>query len=777
MAQAQVVDRGELPHALTRLIGREADIADLVAMLTNPGGRLITLTGPGGIGKTRLALEAAHGAADAYPDGVVFVPLAPLGDPALVLPTIARRLGIRDAAGQSIHDHLAAILSGSRTLLLLDNLEHLLGAAPDLVWLLERSPGVALLATSRAPLRIRGEREYAVQALALPESAELSHLSGNAAVQLFAERAESVNAGFSLDAETAPVIGDICRRLDGLPLAIELAAARTRVLAPAAMLARLDHRLPLLVGGARDLPDRLRTMRDAIAWSYDLLPPEQQRLFNRLSVFTGSFALHEAELIAAERTPDSGPGGDVLDQLSGLVDNSLLRHVGQGSEPRYVMLETIREFGQENLEASGEATDCRDRHADILLALAEAAALRLHGAERTLWLERLDLSHGNLRAALGWLISRQDAARALRMTAALWQFWWWRSHLAEGRHWLEQALEVPRAGEQREALAASLTGCGALAETLGDYEAAETSHARAAAVWSEIGNRRGLAVSLLFRWLVAFNAEDYAGMTALSSESLRLFRELEEPWGTAMSLMEQGVMAMRRQDNQAAEALLTEAIAGFQQINDRWGAAISQGVLGNVATDERDYARSFELLKESLTSLLVLNDLWGVATILPASARLAHELREREWAVRISGAIVHLHASMGAPLKVPFRDRFEQGLAYARRALGEEKFAAAWEAGQAMSPRQAVEDAITMPASLGGASSAPANAADEIAIPLSPREREVLRLIPGRTAREIGETLFISESTVRTHIENILNKLGARNQKELIAMIYERELI
>jgi DNA-binding CsgD family transcriptional regulator len=441
------------------------------------------------------------------------------------------------------------------------------------------------------------------------------------------------------------------------------------------------------------------------------------------------------------------------------------------------MLETVREFGWENLQAGDEATHCRNRHADIFLALAEAAALRLHGAERTLWLERLDLSHGNLRAALGWLIERQDTAKALRLTASLWQFWWWRSHLAEGLQWTEQAAALPGAEMEQESLAATLTGSGALAETLGDYEAAEAYHARAVSIWTAAGNIKGLAISLLFRWLVAFNAEDHESMAALSSESLRLFREIDDPWGIAMSLMEQGVMAMRQRDIQTAELVLGEAIARFQRIGDRWGAAISRGVLANVATEQRDYPRAFALLKEGLTGLLVLNDLWGVATVLPASARLAGDLREWEWAARISGAIARLHATMGAPLKVPFRVRFDQTLAEARRALGEQRFTAAWESGQEMTPKQAVEEAIKTPPSLGGSPGESHGSDDVIAIPLSPREREVLRLIPGRTAREIGETLFISESTVRTHIENILGKLGARNQKELIAMIYERRLI
>jgi non-specific serine/threonine protein kinase len=569
-------------------------------------------------------------------------------------------------------------------------------------------------------------------------------------------------------------VAEVCRRLDGIPLAIELAAARVKVLPPDALLARLDRRLPLLTGGPRDLPDRLRTMRDAIGWSYDLLDSDQQSLFRRLCVFTGGFTLHEAQSLIGRQDGDHHA---VLDGLAGLVDASLLRQVEREGEPRFQILETLREFGLEQLQGTGEYDEVQLTHSDLFLTFAEAATTRLRGAERTTWLERLERAHGNLRAALAWSMEQQDPDRALRLAGALWQFWWWRAHLAEGRQWLERALALPGAEGYPQPRARVLTGLGALAETQGDYAAAEQYHEAAERAWLETGDMRGLAVSLLFRWLVAFNADDQERMAALSTESLRLFRDLNDPWGIAMSQMEQGVMAMRRQDHTAAEQVLAVGITGFTGINDQWGVAICEGVLANVATDQGDYPRAAGLLTSSLTTLLLLNDLWGVATVLPAAARMAGEQGQFEWAVRLSGAIARMHETMGAPLKVPFRTRYEHNLTAARTALGEKRFEAAFAAGHVMTPEQAVEEALQSPAPVQDRAPLAAKQPVAAAIPLSPREREVLRLVPERTAREIGEELFISESTVRTHIENILNKLGLRNQKELIAYVYQHGLI
>jgi predicted ATPase/DNA-binding CsgD family transcriptional regulator len=787
-----VLHSPDFPAPTTNLIGREQELGAIAELFAENGVRLVTLTGPGGVGKTRLAVAIAEAVAGSFRNGVAFASLAPIRDPALVFATIAQAVNVRERAGRTPKEGLAGELSQRELLLILDNFETVSEAAADIAWLLGVTTGIRLLVTSRSRLQIRGEHEFVVQPLPLPPATETSHedLEQNPAVQLFLERAREVRPETELSDATAPAIAEICRRLDGLPLAIELAAARVKVLPPAALSARLDRRLPLLVGGPRDLPDRLRTMRAAIAWSYDLLLPDQQALFRHLSVFAGGFSQHEAESVVngvaesrqdgpdATSGPDPGPSDPppLIDGLSGLVDNSMIQQDELELEPSFRMLETLREFGSEELERQGELDLLRDRHADFFIGLAEAAMFRLRGAERTSWLDRLERAHDNTRAALTWLCERQDTARAIRLAGALWQFWWWRSHLAEGRQRLEQVLALPGASMQGDSWARVLTGAGALSETQGDYEAAESYHDRAVASWQKLGDDRGLATSLLFRWLVAFNAGDLERMAAHSSESLRLFTGLDDQWGIAMSYMEQGVEAMRREANDEADLSLAKGIAGFKAIEDRWGVAICNGVAGNVATNRKDYAGAARMLKESLSDLLLLDDLWGVATVMPASARLAMEQKAYEHGVRISGAIAGMHHTMGAPLKIPFRIRFEENLDRAKKALGEERFDRVFSEGHMMTPAEAVQTA-KIPIESGKAVIEP-SAFDALPFKLSPRELEVLRVhVRGLSAKEVGDELFISVSTVRTHIENIKNKFGVSTNREVIAYAFEHKLV
>ncbi len=454
-----------LPVPPTRLIGRETEVAAIAQLLAQDDVRLVTVTGPGGTGKTRLALEVAAGALGQYPDGVCFVDLSALTDPTLVVPTIAATLGVREVVGQPLLQTLSQVVRPKRMLLLLDNCEQVLAAAPDVAALLATSPRLAVLATSRASLRIRGEHEVPLLPLPVPAADRLPPLEALAqvpAVALFVDLASASRPDFALTAENATAVAAICQRLDGLPLAIELAAARVKVLPPAALLARLEQRLPLLTGGGRDLPARQRTMRDAIAWSYDLLAPEEQALFRHLAVFAGGFTLAAAEAVAA-------PDGTlpVLEGVVALVEQSLLRQMpGTDDEPRYQMLETVREFALEQLAASGDEAALREVHAAYFLALSEQARPHLAGAQQRTWLRRLEVEHPNLRAALEALDASREHETQLRLAANLWHFWSIHAHFAEGRVHLERALvhAVTPTTDRAEAL----LGAGGLAFGQGD---------------------------------------------------------------------------------------------------------------------------------------------------------------------------------------------------------------------------------------------------------------------------------------------------------------------
>ena len=762
------------PIPPTPLVGREREVSEVRALLEQPGVRLVTLTGPGGIGKTRIAFEVGQQLLAPYEGMVQVVLLDSLDDPELLLSYIAQVLEIPEGGRGAQRAAIVEALSGAPRLLILDNFERLATAAPDVAWLLANVEGLTLLVSSRARLRIQGETEIVIPPLPLPGDDDPP--GGNAAVTLFLQHARAVVPTMSLDGPNGPAIVAICRQLDGVPLAIELAAARSKVLPPEAILARLDRRLPLLTRGPRDLPVRLRTMRNAINWSYELLAPAEQAFFLRLCVFSGSFTLLEAQAIGADfdaATSANEPEIVAIDMLGVLADNSLIRQHEHTGEPRFTMLETIREFGLEELEQRGELSITRDRHADYFIELAEAAFQRLRGADRLPWLLRLGEAQDNLRTALTWLCQTADAPRAVQLAGALWRFWWWRSQPVEGRPLLEQAIGLPGAADQGARYARALTGCGALAETMGDYAIAAEYHETALVVWSALDERAELAHALLFRWLVALNVDDVDRMSALAMESLRLFRELDDPWGVATSLLELGVVAMLRGELAEGERVLREAIADFASLSDAWGVAMSDGVLGNIRTASGDYAGAVTYLERSLRNLAALDDPWGVATVLLSLARTEAAQGHFEQTVRISGSIQSLHASVGALVKIPFRERYQHNLQVAERRLGRERFAELLAEGSALTPAEAVTAAFesaqipTTPGQRG---------VDPFSV-LTPREREVLRLVPGHTAKEIGDALFISESTVRTHIEHILGKLGLRNQKELVAALYDKDVL
>jgi predicted ATPase/DNA-binding CsgD family transcriptional regulator len=823
----------DLPVPATALFGREAEVAAVRDLVLRGRRRLVTLTGPGGVGKTRLVLRVASSVADHFADGIAFVSLAGVADADLLPQAVAQALGAGDdrspAEDRPWRERLADHLRDRQALLVLDNLEHLAAAAPEVSFVLAECHGLRVLATSRVRLRLADEQAFPVPPLPLPDEAT-SDIASSPAVALFVERARAVRPTFALTADASTVAG-ICRRLDGLPLAIELAAARVAHLPPAALLDRLNRRLPLLTGGARDAPTRHRTMRDAIAWSVDLLDPDARTIFARLGAFAGGFTLDAAERVMGDGSWGMGHGetaasspspislnpspSSVLDGITALVDASLVQFKGAEAEPeqRYAMLETVREYALELLEASGEADAVRSRLAEWLAELNTQVEAKLRAADEAVWLARLEAEFPNLRSILAWALDRGDAATALRLTTkGVWFLWGIRGIRREESRWLVRALDLAerdpasidpallghglhslgiylqRTGEleaacdrietavryleeagDRVGMARAIVNLANTIADRGRYDEASRLLEEAVAIQRELGDPRLLIIPLLNLGATAIGAGDLAAARAALADAAEVIGRVGDARDRAYFLTFDGIAALHSGRIGEAHGLLAEALGRAREVQDTSAVAMASTYLALASHRSGRSAAAAQALVEPLTLVGQMGTRPLACLVLGVLAEILTDGGRAEDGARVLGATVGIEIATGGGTRPVDRATRQRLTEAARLALGPERFVAAEAAGRALGFEEAIAEGIALAESaaqegdpaLGAVEAGPGVPARSGPLAeLTAREHEILLLVAeGHSDREIADLLSISHRTASNHVSRILAKL------------------
>jgi predicted ATPase/DNA-binding CsgD family transcriptional regulator len=802
----------------TPLIGREDEIERVLALVTDPAVRIVTITGPGGAGKTRLSLAVVERVADRFPAGVTLLGLADLTAPERAIEAIADAYGApphRDAAPLA---RAAAAAPREASLLVLDNLEQIPGLAAPIATLAGAVPALTVLATSRSALRIRGEREVQLSPLRLPDPAlwnDPDALKSNPAVRLFLDRAQAVQPDFVLDRESAPAVAEMCVRLDGLPLAIELAAARVRLLPPASLLPRLADNLGLLAGGPRDLPARQQTLRAAIAWSYDMLHAAEQVLFRRLGIFRRGAPLDAIEAIAAVEPAIDDP----FDVLTNLVDQSLLRQEEYATgTPRFVMLETIRTYAAEQLAGTPEERSIYDAHAHWVSALAHDADAHLGGSEQGAWLTRLDAEAENIRTALHWLIGSGQHEAAQALGGDLLRWWDARGRFSEAREWLGRALAggpapgptgaralsaaavfarrqadypeaerlyteslaISRALRDEIGIASAINNLGVLASDQGHPDLARERYEEALAIFRKLDNDWRVAATLINLGPVARRLGQLDLAAQRYQEALTIYRRLGDRQRAAIVLNNLGVLAITGKNAERAATLFQEALKGFQALNDRPGIALALRNLGEAQYELGDPASAAVSYREALQRYLEQGNRSGTLECIEGLALCALAGPEPEQGARLAGSAAILRLAFSIEADPADRDRLDRALAHARSEHGRSRLTNAYEAGKTLDLDAAIAAALETESAAPLAATAQ-TASEPLPIgatSLTKREREVLRLLTqGKSDKEIGDELFISPRTAMTHVANLLGKLEVPSRTAAAALALRHGLI